>query len=119
MFAKFMINYSLLSAGVGAAICLLIAPFYGVHWSHWFIGGMLLMVLTFAFAAMLGDEGVAAMLGDVRVATGWRHALVSTLVPFLSIFAIAFLPILGRPLEAWLVPGILFIFAWLIAIFVK
>ena len=110
MFAKFMINYSLLSAGVGAAICLLIAPFYGVHWSHWFIGGMVLMVLTPAFA-------LESMVLDEEVAAGWMHALVSTLVPFLSIFSIAVLPILGSPLEAWLVPGILFILAWLIAVY--
>ena len=110
MFAKFMNNYSPLLAGVGTAICLLIAPFYGVHWLHWLIGGMMLMVLTFVFFFESADEEVAA---------GWQHALVSTLVPPLSIFSIAILPILGRPLEAWLVPGILFILAWLIAMYRK
>ena len=38
-FAKFATNYSIIFAVFGALFCLLIAPFSGVNWSHWVIGG--------------------------------------------------------------------------------
>lgn len=112
-FAKFATNYSIIFAVFGALFCLLIAPFNGVYWSHWLIGG----AIHALFAAELVAIGLFLDGHRPRGARNTFHGATLIISAPLAVATIAFLPLMHWPMIAWLLPGILILFIWMVAWF--
>ena len=100
-FARFATFYTVTLAALGAAFSFAVSPFLGVHWAHWLIAGIIqsMVVATLVMARLASDpDDAPELLNPV-------HGAAVVLLPPVTLFALAIMPLAHWPMVAWLLPG--------------
>ena len=100
-FARFATFYTVTFAALGAAFSFVVSPFLGVHWAHWLIAGIIqaMVVGTIVMSRLASDpDDAPGVLNPV-------HGVAVVLLPPVTLFALAILPLAHWPMVAWLLPG--------------
>ena len=108
MFGRFTFAYSILLTTVGAIFSFTIAPFTGMHWYHWLIGGLCFCILTVFFACIATEVDFEQTPGAARF---WPR-LFTLIVPPSTVYVMSVLPLSHVPLAGWLVPGLVLAVVW-------
>ena len=100
-FARFATFYTVTFAALGAAFSFAVSPFLGVHWAHWLIAGIIqaMVVGTIVMTWLASDpDDAPGVLNPV-------HGVSVVLLPPVTLFALAIMPLAHWPMVAWLLPG--------------
>ena len=100
-FARFATFYTVTLAALGAAFSFAVSPFLGVHWAHWLIAGIIQAVV----AATIFMTWLASDPDDAPGVLNPVHGVSVVLLPPVTLFALAILPLAHWPMVAWLLPG--------------